>query len=220
MLLIPALYGITLASPTVTLQSPFKLTMAQMLTKSSSFEPCLCFTILFWDIRIKGSVSLLSSYFDFLSSFASQKWKAAWTRTRNSTTPEPPLNQSLPCIQSQSSVTLTKYEVIRLVENLGLNVGLDGDGIEEVFGEQEISELFEKEPPSMDEVKDVFDVFDENKDGFIEARELQRVFCCLGLEKNLEECLRMIRAVDRNGDDLVDQDEFVEFMERGFSSDS
>ncbi|KAE9607366.1 hypothetical protein Lal_00026931 [Lupinus albus] len=100
------------------------------------------------------------------------------------------------------------------MENLGISVEEDGEGIVE-FGEQEIALVFEKEPTFV-EVEEAFDVFDENKDGFIEAKELQRVLCLLGLEKDLVQCQRIINVVDQNGDELIDHNEFVKLIEQSF----
>ncbi|XVE83761.1 hypothetical protein DITRI_Ditri16bG0112500 [Diplodiscus trichospermus] len=75
-----------------------------------------------------------------------------------------------------------------------------------------------EEEPSLEEVKQAFDVFDVNKDGFIDAEELQRVLCILGLKEGLkmENCIKMIKTFDKNGDDRIDFQEFVKFMENSF----
>jgi calmodulin len=91
----------------------------------------------------------------------------------------------------------------------------DEDCLEEFGDEQEITNMFEN-GVSLEEVKDAFNVFDENKDGFIEAAELKRVLCCLGLKREFVECQKMINAVDQNGDELIDHYEFVKLMEKSF----
>ncbi|KAL2252410.1 probable calcium-binding protein CML45 [Sesamum indicum] len=75
--------------------------------------------------------------------------------------------------------------------------------------------LFEGENPNLEEVKEAFDVFDSNRDGFIDAEELQKVLCALGLKEGseMENCRRMIGLFDENGDGRIDFDEFVKFME-------
>ncbi|KAI9168953.1 hypothetical protein LWI28_004432 [Acer negundo] len=90
---------------------------------------------------------------------------------------------------------------------------------DDVFGEKELTKLFEEKEPSLEEVKQAFDVFDVNKDGFIDETELQRVLCRLGLISSSDQnshVIEMIRAVDANGDARIDFDEFVTFMDKCF----
>ncbi|XP_075497470.1 putative calcium-binding protein CML46 [Primulina tabacum] len=79
----------------------------------------------------------------------------------------------------------------------------------------EIFSLFEEKDPSPDEVKDAFDVFDCNGDGFIDPKDLQKVLCSLGLDKGLgmDSFKRMIDVFDDNGDGRLDFGEFVRFLE-------
>ncbi|XP_073018010.1 probable calcium-binding protein CML46 [Primulina eburnea] len=79
----------------------------------------------------------------------------------------------------------------------------------------EIFSLFEEKNPSPDELKDAFDVFDRNGDGFIDSEDLQKVICSLGLDKGLEmeSFERMIDVFDDNGDGRLDFEEFVKFLE-------
>ncbi|KAK7362348.1 hypothetical protein VNO77_04459 [Canavalia gladiata] len=173
----------------------------------SSLNTCglfVCLKILLCDIN--GFFSILFYCLQCL-----WNWKRC-INSRSFSNPKP-LKQNLNCI-NQHGVTLCKEDVITVMEKLGMNVERCGSGIED-FGEQEISEMFENEA-SMAEVEEAFDVFDENKDGFIDAAELQRVLCCLGLEKDFTECQKMINAVDQNGDKLIDHNEFLMLMEQSF----
>ncbi|KAH6806400.1 hypothetical protein C2S51_031231 [Perilla frutescens var. frutescens] len=83
------------------------------------------------------------------------------------------------------------------------------------LGADDIFELFEEKNPSLEEVKEAFDVFDEDRDGFIDAEELQTVLGALGLTEGLklENCRKMIAEFDENEDGRIDFDEFVRFME-------
>ncbi|KAK4772323.1 hypothetical protein SAY86_014098 [Trapa natans] len=83
-------------------------------------------------------------------------------------------------------------------------------------GPEEISRLFEEKEPSLEEVRDAFEVFDANGDGFIDKEELQRVLRGLGLTEEGQEtadCGRMIDAFDENGDGRIDFREFVKLLE-------
>lgn len=62
-----------------------------------------------------------------------------------------------------------------------------------------------------------FEVFDVDKNGFISAEELQRVMCSLGDKKaSLAECRHMINCVDKDGDHMVDFNEFQCLMSDAF----
>ncbi|XP_042506932.1 probable calcium-binding protein CML45 [Macadamia integrifolia] len=122
------------------------------------------------------------------------------------------------CFQEETNDgKLRRGEVETVMENLGIFVNKDKDKLQERMGLEELSALFEEEP-SIEEVKEAFDVFDENKDGFIDAGELQRVVCSLGFAEGSEvqDCRKMIRAFDMNRDGKIDFGEFVKFMENSF----
>lgn len=105
-----------------------------------------------------------------------------------------------------------------VMDRLGVTYHSDGEKLEEGLVADELPQLFEEEP-SLEEVKKAFDVFDENKDGFIDATELQRVLCSLGLKEGsqVEDCRRMIKAFDEDDDGQIDFKEFVKFLEKSFS---
>jgi calcium-binding protein CML len=65
-----------------------------------------------------------------------------------------------------------------------------------------------------DDLREAFDVFDKDKDGFICVKELYSVLRSLGINANttITSCQNMISAVDRNGDGLVDFIEFKDLM--------
>lgn len=64
-----------------------------------------------------------------------------------------------------------------------------------------------------DGLMDAFLIFDSDKNGVISAEELQRVLTSLGCVKcSLQECKRMIKGVDKDGDGFVDFEEFRSMM--------
>ncbi|CAN4113046.1 unnamed protein product [Withania somnifera] len=89
-------------------------------------------------------------------------------------------------------------------------------GIQKVVSEdQEEDEQEEGEG----NLKDAFDVFDDDKDGLISEEELSKVLSSLGLKqgKKLDDCKEMIRNVDVDGDGMVNFDEFKKMMRDGAS---
>jgi len=104
------------------------------------------------------------------------------------------------------------------MENFGLFCSRESEDLKEWMDSDELSQLFDEKEPSLEEIKETFNVFDHNSDGFIEASELQRVFYILGLkeELELEKCRKIIRIFDENGDGRLDFNEFVKFMENSF----
>ncbi|KAF9677079.1 hypothetical protein SADUNF_Sadunf08G0070400 [Salix dunnii] len=133
------------------------------------------------------------------------------------------LKQQQGCVQyhheKEHHEKLNQADIKLVMNRLGLEFHEDGSGGDEGFGADELLSLFEEEEPcSMEEVKEVFDVFDENKDGFIDARELNRVMCRLGLKEGIqiEECSRMIRAVGEDSKEKIDFNDFFRSVGKKF----
>ncbi|XP_043704856.1 probable calcium-binding protein CML46 isoform X2 [Telopea speciosissima] len=105
-----------------------------------------------------------------------------------------------------------------VMEKLGISCDPDGEKLQERLGLDGLSLLFEEKEPTSEELKEAFEVFDENRDGYIDAEELRRVLCDLGFMEGLEleECKRMIASFDTNGDGRIDFTEFAKIMEISF----
>jgi calmodulin len=101
---------------------------------------------------------------------------------------------------------------------MGFVCSSESEELNEKYGSKELCEVFEENEPSLNEVKQAFDVFDENKDGFIDALELQRVLVILGLKEGskFENCKKMIKHFDENQDGRIDFFEFVNIMRNHF----
>ncbi|KAL6634701.1 hypothetical protein ACP70R_027372 [Stipagrostis hirtigluma subsp. patula] len=92
--------------------------------------------------------------------------------------------------------------------------GGDGDanGAEEGEDEEAAEEA---------DMREAFNVFDRNGDGFITVDELRAVLAALGIRQGqggaatLDDCGRMIGQVDRDGDGRVDFAEFKQMMRGG-----
>jgi calmodulin len=113
---------------------------------------------------------------------------------------------------------IERDEVKMVMEKMGFVCSSESEELNEKYGSKELCEVFEENEPSLDEVKQAFDVFDENKDGFIDALELQRVLVILGLKEGskFENCQKMIKHFDENQDGRIDFFEFVNIMRNHF----
>ncbi|XP_057435310.1 probable calcium-binding protein CML45 [Lotus japonicus] len=113
---------------------------------------------------------------------------------------------------------IERDEVKMVMENLGLFYSSESEELNENYGSNEISELFEDQEPSVEELKKAFDVFDENRDGFIDAKELQSVLSVLGFKEaaEIEDCQIMIKKFDENQDGRIDLIEFEKIMQNSF----
>ncbi|XP_004507888.1 probable calcium-binding protein CML46 [Cicer arietinum] len=114
----------------------------------------------------------------------------------------------------ESGEIIERDEVKMVMEKMGLFCSSESEELDEKYGSNDLSELFEEKEPSLEEVKMAFDVFDENKDGFIDPKELQRLLVILGFKEALEfeNCQKMINNFDQNQDGRIDFMEFVIIM--------
>nr|GMD58795.1 probable calcium-binding protein CML45 [Ipomoea batatas] len=113
--------------------------------------------------------------------------------------------------------SVSREEVEMVFGRLGIFCHSGAAKLQERFDSEDLSGLFgeDEELVAMDdEVKGAFDVFDENGDGFIDERELQRVLCLLGMKEGSEvqRCRDMIRVFDENGDGKIDFHEFSKLI--------
>ncbi|CAN8237874.1 unnamed protein product [Cochlearia groenlandica] len=123
------------------------------------------------------------------------------------------LNESL----KNLGIIIPKNELTKMIEKIDVN----GDGCVDIdeFGELYKTVMVEEEDEEVGEedMKEAFNVFDRNGDGFITVEELKAVLSSLGLKqgKTLEECKKMITQVDVDGDGRVNYKEFRQMMKKG-----
>lgn len=117
--------------------------------------------------------------------------------------------------ETEDGCFLLGNDVNMVMKRLGMDKYgfLEGDGVQKRWGCAEISGVF-KEEVRVEEMKEAFDVFDQDNDGFIDARELQRVLIALGLRQGeeLKACRKMIGVFDDDGDEKIDFHEFVKLF--------
>ncbi|KAL9233200.1 hypothetical protein vseg_008225 [Gypsophila vaccaria] len=103
------------------------------------------------------------------------------------------------------------------------HIDVNGDGcVDGLEFESLYTLIMEKDDDHHDEnddhdIREAFNVFDKNGDGFISVEELRSVLDSLGLSqgRNLEDCKLMIRKVDVDGDGRVNFVEFKKMMKHG-----
>ncbi|ESO07720.1 hypothetical protein HELRODRAFT_170263 [Helobdella robusta] len=73
---------------------------------------------------------------------------------------------------------------------------------------------------NIEELKEVFQLFDTDKDGSITSRELKTVLNALRIDTTDQETKDMISSIDLDGDGTVDFDEFLRMMSGAYSGKS
>ncbi|KAE9450883.1 hypothetical protein C3L33_17213, partial [Rhododendron williamsianum] len=87
----------------------------------------------------------------------------------------------------------------------------------------EISAMIREDVDSdeiMENLREAFSVFDVDGSGSISAEELLNVMRSLGEECSIAECRKMISGVDRDGDGMIDFEEFKVMMVKGSRFDA
>ncbi|GAA0185714.1 calmodulin-related [Lithospermum erythrorhizon] len=64
----------------------------------------------------------------------------------------------------------------------------------------------------INELKEAFDMYDENHNGLISANELHQILNQIGQSCTVQDCEKMIKTVDADGDGCVSFDEFKVMM--------
>ncbi|KAE9585959.1 putative EF-hand domain pair protein [Lupinus albus] len=116
------------------------------------------------------------------------------------------LNDSL----EKLNIFIPDNELAKMIEKIDVN----HDGCVDI---DEFGELYKSIMDDRDEEEDMreaFNVFDQNGDGFISVEELRSVLSSLGLKqgRTVEDCKKMIMKVDVDGDGMVDYKEFKQMM--------
>lgn len=115
-------------------------------------------------------------------------------------------------------IEMTHEDVESVMTKMGLDFDHGRTMVYKAIGSNCMSELFDDDEPSLDEVKQAFLVFDEDNDGYIDALDLYRVLRNLGLREGVgvDECEQMIAKYDMNRDRRIDMVEFIRVLEASF----
>ncbi|XP_027169620.1 probable calcium-binding protein CML45 [Coffea eugenioides] len=208
-----------------TINSISTLEFISMLTKDENPLSIAIFTltckILIWIARLQDLYLcfrfLFQSYSQSLISTFEGCWSSFAGKRRN--VDEAGVASFLkPCINEDvKNEVLIKEDIEIVMEKLGISWDSSANEFEGRLGLGEISTLFEETEPSLEEVKEAFDVFDVNKDGYIDAEDLDKTLCALGYTEFSElECQRMIIGFSNNEDKRIDLRQFVKVIELSF----
>ncbi|XWS37583.1 hypothetical protein CRYUN_Cryun19dG0057200 [Craigia yunnanensis] len=110
--------------------------------------------------------------------------------------------------------TYTEEELKRVMED----IDTDKDGF---VNQYEFSSLCRSSSDAItaaSELRDAFDLYDQDKNGLISTNELHRVLNRLGMKCSVDDCVRMIKSVDSDGDGNVNFEEFEKMMGASLSS--
>ncbi|XP_066369148.1 calmodulin-like [Miscanthus floridulus] len=100
------------------------------------------------------------------------------------------------------------------LQDMIMEVDADGNGTIEFPEFLNLMAHKLKDTDSEEEVKEAFEMFDKDRDGYISAAELRDMMANLGEQLTDEEVREMIQEADTNGDGFVSYDEFKQRMLR------
>ncbi|KAF7132734.1 hypothetical protein RHSIM_Rhsim09G0029100 [Rhododendron simsii] len=124
---------------------------------------------------------------------------------------------------------ITKKELNDSLENMGIfipdpeltqmieKIDVNGDGCVDIDEFGALYQSIMEERDEEEDMREAFNVFDQNGDGFITVEELRSVLASLGMKqgRTVEDCKRMIMKVDVDGDGRVNFNEFKQMMRGG-----
>ncbi|XP_033508962.1 probable calcium-binding protein CML45 [Nicotiana tomentosiformis] len=117
-------------------------------------------------------------------------------------------------VTTNNEALLEEDDVEIVLDTLMIFCNQNEDDFDKV-GLAEVFDSFDETETSLEEVKEAFNMFDGNGDGYIDANELKKVICKMGfLEFSLEDCQRMIVPFDVNTDGKIEFAEFLKLLEQ------
>ncbi|KAL2485383.1 Calmodulin-like protein 5 [Abeliophyllum distichum] len=119
------------------------------------------------------------------------------------------LNDSL----EKMGIFIPDVELTQMIEKIDVNA----DGCVDIDEFDVLYQTIMDEKDEDEDMRDAFNVFDQNGDGFITVDELKSVLASLGLKqgRTAEDCKKMIMKVDVDGDGVVNFAEFKQMMKGG-----
>ena len=72
----------------------------------------------------------------------------------------------------------------------------------------------EKEQTNLSDLKDAFQAFDKDNDGFISIKELRTIMLTFGFKPTMEEIRNLIKEYDKDENDVIELNEFIDLMNK------
>ena len=104
----------------------------------------------------------------------------------------------------------TEDELLELV----MEIDLDGNGTIDFSEFLEMMKKKANEADQMDDLKEAFKIFDRDRDGFIDMKELKNVTMMLGTMLSKEEVAEFMAEADVDQNGKLDYDEFSRMLLR------
>ncbi|KAJ8646682.1 hypothetical protein MRB53_008430 [Persea americana] len=94
---------------------------------------------------------------------------------------------------------------------------LDGDGYISLEEFISVNRTGVDSSSFVEDLRSAFTIFDLDGNGLISSKELQHVLRGMGERISLDDCEKMIKGVDQNGDGAVNFEEFIRMMTRSLN---
>jgi len=104
----------------------------------------------------------------------------------------------------------TEDELLALV----MEVDINGDGTLDFPEFLEMMKQKANEDNQMEDLKEAFRIFDQDRDGYIDMKELKKVTMMLGTMLTKEEVAEFMGEADVDGNGKLDYNEFIAMMTR------
>ena len=104
----------------------------------------------------------------------------------------------------------TEDELLALV----MEVDINGDGTLDFPEFLEMMKQKANEGNQSDDLKEAFRIFDQDRDGYIDMKELKKVTMMLGTMLTKEEVAEFMGEADVDGNGKLDYNEFIKMMTR------
>lgn len=120
--------------------------------------------------------------------------------------------EELSCVMNALGSDTSPEEVARMMDEI--DVDRDGCISLKEFAEFCKGDVDGVGDGGVEELREAFDLYDQDSNGLISATELHQILTRLGESCSVQDCTKMIKSVDSDGDGYVNFEEFKKMMSR------